>query len=101
MEAAYRLYDKNGGLFLDKVPNSQSKENPNGIDSRLFSDILAKNNGDYLKSIKEKAQYYSKRYINTYGDWLSNKPNKDSYLDINHEPIMNNERASIALFSAN
>jgi hypothetical protein len=101
MEAAYRLYDKNGGLFLDKVSNSQSKENPNGIDSRLFSDILAKNNGDYLKSIKEKAQYYSKRYINTYGDWLSGKPNKNSYLDVNNEPIMNNERASIAHFSAN
>lgn len=101
MEAAYRLYDKNGGLFLDKVPNSQSKENPNGVDSRLFSDILAKNNGDYLKSIKEKAQYYSKRYTNTYGDWLLNKPNENSYLDVNNEPIMNNERASIAHFSAN
>ncbi len=101
MEAAYRLYDMNGGLFLDKVPNSSSKENPEGIRSKLFYDILNKNGDNLLGAIKEKSSYYSKSFISKHGDWISGKSDN---VDINGEPIMDfykkSQLANIDQFSS-
>ena len=68
MEAAYTIYDKTGGLFLDKVPNSVSKENPEGKDSKLFSDLL-EYYGDKKLAIKAKANTLSKSFKEWFGDW--------------------------------
>ena len=91
MEAAYRLYDMNGGLFLDKVPNSNSEENPEGIKSKLFYDILNKRGGNLLGAIKEKSSYYSRSFISKHGDWISGKSKN---VDINGEPVMDAHKFS-------
>lgn len=53
-EAAYYLYDKNGGNFLDKAPN--------GAKSKLFDDLLQIYHGDEKEAIKAKAKTYSPQF---------------------------------------
>lgn len=61
MEAAYTLYDKNGGNFLDLTPQ--------GKPSILFQTLLDLNKGDRQKAIIQKSNVYSEAFINWFGDW--------------------------------
>lgn len=61
--AAYYVLAMNNGFTLDY--------DPNGNESQLFKDILNAVGGDIQKAILEKSLYYSKSYLDTYGDWLS------------------------------
>lgn len=63
MEATYRLYDLNGGNFLDLAPN--------GKPSLLFQSLLSQYNGDRAKAIVAKSEYYTKKYRNENEDWLN------------------------------
>jgi hypothetical protein len=68
MEAAYRLYHRNGGNMLDKAPN--------GNESVLFYTLLDHFKGNRRKAIIAKANVYSKEFFNWFGDWTSE--NKES-----------------------
>lgn len=61
MEAAYTVYDRNGGNFLDKTPT--------GEDSILFQTLLDYFEGDRKKAIVAKSNVYSDEFINWFGDW--------------------------------
>ena len=64
MEAAYTVYDKNGGNFLDMTPT--------GKPSILFQTLLDYFGGDKTKAIVAKSNIYSNEFINWFGDWTSN-----------------------------
>lgn len=64
MEAAYRLYDKNNGNFLDKAPN--------GKDSILYNTLLQHFGGNRQQALKAKANVYSRQFLEWFGDWTSN-----------------------------
>ena len=55
VNAAYTIYDMNGGYGLDKAKN--------GEPSLLFQALLEKNNGDRLAAIKEKSDFYTTEYF--------------------------------------
>lgn len=77
MEAAYKIYDKNNGNFIDFAPNGQ----PSG----LFADIL-KVAGTRKRAIAIKAQIYSDKFISERLDWINSSESFDT--DINGEPLM-------------
>jgi hypothetical protein len=60
MEAAYKIYDRNGGNFLDKTPD--------GKPSILYQTLLDYF-GDEEEAINAKANVYSDEFINWFGDW--------------------------------
>jgi hypothetical protein len=64
MEAAYTVYDRNGGNFLDKTPT--------GEDSILFQTLLDYFKGDRKKAIVAKSNVYSDEFFNWFGDWTGN-----------------------------
>lgn len=61
MEAAYDLYDKNNGYFMDKTPS--------GEDSILFQQLLDLYNGDRKNAIIAKSNFYSDKFLKEYGVW--------------------------------
>ncbi len=71
-EAAYYLYDKNGGNFLDKAPN--------GAKSKLFDDLLQIYHGDEKEAIKAKAKTYSPQF----SKWFAGS----KVVDENGEPLV-------------
>ena len=54
MNAAYAIYDMNGGYTLDKAKN--------GEPSLLYQALLEANDGDVHAAIRDKAEYYTKKY---------------------------------------
>lgn len=80
MEAAYILYDKNNGNFLDKTPN--------GKDSILYNDLLLLNDNNIQSAIRQKSDLYSKKFQEKHGDWIHGET--DLKLDINGEPLLSN-----------
>lgn len=79
MEAAYTLYHRNNGNFLDLAPNGER--------SVLFDTYLQLFNDDRIKAIQKKAEVYSDKFINWFGDWLSGSTNT-SEVDQNGEPLL-------------
>ena len=92
MEAAYKLYHRNGGNFLDLAPNGKT--------SILFQTLLSEFGGDRVKAIKAKSAVYSNRFKEWFGDWLQeDKTNVSKVVDENGEPLVvyhhtNNENLS-------
>lgn len=80
MEAAYMLYDRNNGNFLDKAPN--------GKESILWNDLLLYNNNNVSLTIRQKSDFYSESFKNKYGDWFNG--DTELSLDINGEPLLSN-----------
>lgn len=76
MEAAYTLYDKNNGNFLDFTPD--------GRPSMLFEYLVSI--GDRKSAIIEKSNYYSDKYIQQHGNWISDPENYTGQLDAHGEP---------------
>ena len=62
MEAAYRVYHRNAGNFLDKAPN--------GEPSILFRTLLDYFDGDVKKAIVAKSNVYSDEFFNWFGQWI-------------------------------
>lgn len=81
MEAAYKIYNQSGGVFLDKVPNSVSVEFPDGKDSILFKDLLNRFGGDRVKAIRAKSDLFSDRLKKYFVE-------KSKYTDENGEPTI-------------
>lgn len=80
MEAAYKIYDKNGGNFLDMTPN--------GKPSILFQTLLD-HFGNRKDAIVAKSNVYSDEFFNWFGDWTSeNKENVSKVVDQNNEPLV-------------
>ena len=80
MEAAYTVYDKNGGNFLDMAPNGNS--------SILFQTLLDYFGGDRSKAIVAKSNVYSDEFFNWFGDWTAEeKENVSKVVDENGEPL--------------
>jgi hypothetical protein len=63
MEAAYRIYNRNGGNLLDRTPQ--------GNPSILFQTLLDHFNGDRRKAIIAKSNVYSNEFFNWFGDWTA------------------------------
>lgn len=61
MEAAYKLYHRNGGNMLDLAPNGER--------SVLFQTLLDYFNGDRKLAIKAKSNVYSDEFAEWFGDW--------------------------------
>lgn len=61
MEAAYRTYHRNNGNMLDKAPN--------GKDSVLFNSLLEYFKGNRKEAIKAKANVYTDKFFNWFGNW--------------------------------
>lgn len=81
MEAAYTVYDKNGGNFLDMTPT--------GKPSILFQTLLNYFGGDKTKAIVAKSNVYSDEFFNWFGDWTQdNKENVSKVVDENGEPLV-------------
>lgn len=90
MEAAYRVYHRNAGNFLDKAPN--------GEQSILFRTLLDYFDGDLKKAIVAKSNVYSDEFANWFGDWwgpLNVKEDEDvkygpisKVVDANGEPLV-------------
>ena len=78
MEAAYTIYDRNGGNFLDKTPDGKS--------SILFQTLLDYNKNDRRKAIIQKSNVYSDEFINWFGDWINDPVNASKVVDENGEP---------------
>jgi len=93
MEAAYTVYDKNGGNFLDMTPT--------GKPSILFQTLLDYFGGDKTKAIVAKSNVYSGEFFNWFGDWTQdNKENVSKIVDENGEPfvVYHNTRAQFDKF---
>ena len=69
MEAAYKLYHRNGGNFLDLAPNGKT--------SILFQTLLSEFGGDRVAAIKAKSAVYSDRFRKWFGDWEKYAPKSD------------------------
>lgn len=81
MEAAYTVYDKNGGNFLDMAPNGNS--------SILFQTLLDHFGGDRNKAIVAKSNVYSDEFFNWFGDWTAeNNEDVSKVVDSNGEPLV-------------
>lgn len=81
MEAAYTVYDKNGGNFLDMTPT--------GKPSILFQTLLDYFGGDKTKAIVAKSNVYSGEFFSWFGDWTQdNKENVSKVVDENGEPLV-------------
>lgn len=81
MEAAYIVYDKNGGNLLDKTPW--------GTQSILFQTLLDYFKGDRKKAIVAKSNVYSDEFFNWFGDWTAEeKENVSKVVDQNGEPLV-------------
>lgn len=80
MEAAYTLYHRNNGNFLDLAPNGER--------SVLFDTYLQLFNNDRTKAIQKKAEVYSDNFINWFGDWLNDPANASKVVDENGEPLV-------------
>lgn len=92
MEAAYKVYHRNAGNFLDKAPN--------GEPSILFRTLLDHFNGDIQKAIVAKSNIYSDEFLNWFGNWIipatpEYAENKDinagevsKVVDLNGEPLV-------------
>ena len=81
MEAAYKLYHRNGGNFLDLAPNGKT--------SILFQTLLSEFGGDRTKAIKAKSAVYSNRFREWFGDWLQeDKTDVSKVVDENGEPLV-------------
>lgn len=81
MEAAYIVYDRNGGNFLDMTPNGES--------SILFQTLLDHFGGDRNKAIIAKSNVYSDQFFNWFGDWTAEeKDNVSKVVDENGEPLV-------------
>ena len=80
MEAAYRVYDQNGGNFLDKTPQ--------GKQSILFQSLLDLFGGDRIKAIIAKSNIYSQNFFNWFGDWIDDPTNTSEIVDENGEPFI-------------
>ena len=63
-KAAYAIWSLNNGNAIDKAPN--------GAESKLFSDLLQRFNGDRQKSIKAKSKVYTNSFRKRFGDWIEN-----------------------------
>ena len=68
--AAYAIWDMNGGYPLDKTKNGQP--------SLLFQALLEKNNGNRAAAIVEKSDYYTNEYLAEHGDWLADSVQSSS-----------------------
>lgn len=81
-DIAYTLLCLNNGYTLDKTPK--------GEDSILYRQLLEVYNNDDAAAIKSKAEYYSKEYLDEYGDWLDINIEEQQVvttaLDVNGEP---------------
>ena len=71
MEAAYRIYNRNGGNMLDMTPQ--------GKPSVLFQTLLDHFCGDRTKAIVAKSNVYSDEFFNWFGNWT---------VDINNDYIL-------------
>ena len=89
MNAAYAIYDMNGGYTLDKAKN--------GEPSLLYQALLEANDGDVHAAIRDKAEYYTKEYLAQHGDWLNSKTTqedvKNNTLDKNGEPVFKQQES--------
>ena len=93
MEAAYIIYDRNGGYFLD--------ETPQGKPSLLFQTLLDHFGKDRIKAIVAKSNVYSDEFFNWFGDWTQdNKEDVSKIVDENGEPfvVYHNTRAQFDKF---
>lgn len=79
MEAAYKLYHRNNGYFLDKTPNGET--------SILFQTLLDEL-GDKKEAIKAKSKVYSDSFKNWFGDWINDPTNASKVVDENGEPLV-------------
>lgn len=79
-DVAYYVLSENNGFGLDRTPS--------GVPSKLFSDLLRYYDGDLNTAILMKSKIFTKRFKNTYGDWLNN-PVDSTLLDSNGEPLLN------------
>ena len=70
MEAAYKIWHRNGGNTIDKAPNGQT--------SILFQTLLGHFNGDRQAAIQAKSKVYSDNFINWFGDWEKYAPKSDA-----------------------
>lgn len=80
MEAAYVLYDKNGGNFLDITPSGKT--------SILFQTFLDYFKGDVNKAIIAKSKVYTDQFENWFGDWENNPAEASKVVDENGEPLV-------------
>lgn len=81
MEAAYRIYDRNGGNMLDMTPQ--------GKPSVLFQTLLDHFGGDRRKTLIAKSNVYSDQFFNWFGDWTSEEKEQVSKaVDDNGEPLV-------------
>ena len=80
MEAAYTLYHRNNGNFLDLAPN--------GEHSVLFDTYLELFNNNRVKAIQKKSEIYSDNFINWFGDWINNPKDVSEAVDNNGEPLI-------------
>lgn len=81
MEAAYRIYNRNGGNLLDMTPQ--------GKPSVLFQTLLDHFGGDRTKALIAKSNVYSDQFFNWFGDWTSEeKENVSKAVDENGEPMV-------------
>ena len=71
MEAAYTVYDKNGGNFLDFTPQ--------GDPSFLFQTLLDIFDGNRSKAIIAKSNVYSDNFLNWFGDWVNSPRNSQKF----------------------
>lgn len=77
VNAAYTIWDMNGGYALDKAKN--------GEPSLLFQALLEKNDGDRLAAIKEKSDFYKTEYFLLHGNWLAQESLKEDLVGKNGE----------------
>ena len=77
---AYHVWAENNGNPIDKSPNGQ--------DSKLFSDLLKKFNGDRSRAIALKSKTYTNRFKESFGDWVGSSNVSEDKLDDNNEPLL-------------
>ena len=77
MEAAYKVYNRNGGNFLDQTPD--------GKESILFKTLLNHFGNDRNLALNAKANVYSDEFAKWFGDWWGPLNVQDE--DIKYGPI--------------
>lgn len=92
MEAAYDLYDKNNGNFMD--------ETPSGEQSVLFQQLLDLYNGDRKSAIIAKSNFYSDKFLKEYGIWTKQNdkflsPSSDEVIVEQHNKAWKNDSSKI------
>lgn len=93
MEATYHIYHLNNGNLLNFAPN--------GKPSILFDTLLGYFEGDRRKAIRAKANVYSNKFFNWFGNWTAEeKENVSKIVDENGEPfvVYHNTRAKFDEF---